>query len=56
VHCVWYGEESDELKTDVVPAIALEKAIALEDDDEDDDEDEDDKRKKQGKKKRHDDD
>jgi len=55
VHCVWYGEETDEVKTDVVPAIALEKAVACEDEDEDDDDD-DRKRKKQGKKKRHDDD
>lgn len=51
VYCVWYGEAADEVKTDVVPTIALDKAIAL--DDEEGDDDEDDKRKKQGKKKRH---
>jgi uncharacterized protein YodC (DUF2158 family) len=56
VHCVWYGEAVDEVKTDVVPAIALQKADVFEDEDDADDEDDDGKRKKQGKKKHHDDD
>ena len=38
------------MKTAVVPAICVERAISCQDEDEDDD----DKRKKQGKKKRHD--
>jgi uncharacterized protein YodC (DUF2158 family) len=43
VHVVWYGEESDEVKSHVIPAIALEKITVLDDDeDEDEDEDEDD--------------
>jgi uncharacterized protein YodC (DUF2158 family) len=53
VHCLWYAEASDEVKTAVVPAICVEKADAFEYEDEDED---DDKRKKQEKKKRHDDD
>jgi uncharacterized protein YodC (DUF2158 family) len=58
VHCLWYAEAADEVKTAVVPAVWVEKATAFEYDDEDEDEDDDgdDKRKKQGKKKRHDDD
>jgi uncharacterized protein YodC (DUF2158 family) len=64
VHVLWYGEVNDEVKTHVIPAIALEKITVLDDeddedededdeDDEDDDEDEDNKeRKRLGKKKR----
>jgi uncharacterized protein YodC (DUF2158 family) len=54
VHCLWYAESTDEVKTAVVPTICLEKATPWETDDEEDEED--DKHKKQGKKKRHDDD
>ncbi|HXW71867.1 MAG TPA: DUF2158 domain-containing protein [Methylocella sp.] len=55
VHCVWYGEETDEVKTDVIPEVVLDKAVPLDDDEVGDDEDEDDedyggKRKKRGKK------
>ncbi|HUB65159.1 MAG TPA: DUF2158 domain-containing protein [Methylocella sp.] len=57
VQCVWYAEAADEVKTGVVPAIALEKAIAFDEvDDDGDEDDDDDKHKKQGKKKRHGDD
>jgi uncharacterized protein YodC (DUF2158 family) len=51
VHCLWYADAVDEVKTAVVPAICIEKAIAWEDEDEE----EDGKHRKQGKKKRHDD-
>jgi uncharacterized protein YodC (DUF2158 family) len=54
VHCLWYADAADEVKTAVVPAICVEKAIAWEDDDED--EEDDGKHRKQSKKKRHDDD
>jgi uncharacterized protein YodC (DUF2158 family) len=54
LYCLWYGEADDEVKTAVVPAICVEKAIAWDDEDEDDDDD--DKHKKPSKKKRHDDD
>lgn len=64
VHVLWYGEANDELKTHVIPAVALEKITVLdedEDDDEDegDEDDEDDDRKgskQSGKKKRRRDD
>ncbi len=57
VHVLWYGEADDELKTHVVPAIALEKVTVLDlDDDEDEDEDEDEGRKHRGKKRRRHDD
>lgn len=43
VHCLWYAESNDEVKTEIIPAICLEKIIDLDDDeDEDEDEDEDD--------------
>jgi uncharacterized protein YodC (DUF2158 family) len=57
VEVLWYGEVDDELKTHVIPAIALEKITVLEeedDEDEDDDDDDDDDhkgRKHHGKKK-----
>ena len=58
VEVLWYGEVDDELKTHVIPAIALEKITVLEeedDEDEDDDDDDDDDdhkgRKHPGKKK-----
>jgi uncharacterized protein YodC (DUF2158 family) len=51
VHCLWYADAVDEVKTAVVPAICIGKAIAWEDEDEE----EDGKHRKQGKKKRHDD-
>lgn len=52
VHCVWYAEAVDEVKTEVIPAVSLESAIPFDEDEDDDDEDEDDhgKRKKRGKK------
>jgi uncharacterized protein YodC (DUF2158 family) len=63
VHVLWYAESSDELKTHVIPAIALEKITVLDDeeDDEDDDDGEDDDddhkgRRRHGKKKHHNDD
>ncbi|VTZ49739.1 conserved hypothetical protein [Methylocella tundrae] len=59
VHVLWYGEATDELKTHVIPAIALEKITVLdEDEDEEDEDDEDDDRKgkQAGKKKRRRDD
>ncbi|MBV8564019.1 MAG: DUF2158 domain-containing protein [Methylobacteriaceae bacterium] len=37
VHCIWYGEATDELKTGVIPAPCLEILI-LEDDEETEDE------------------
>jgi uncharacterized protein YodC (DUF2158 family) len=55
VHCVWYAEGVDEVKTEIVPAVCLEKALPFDEDDEDDDDD-DGRPKKHGKKKRHDDD
>lgn len=54
VHVLWYGEARDEVISDVLPAICLEKITIL-DEDEDDDEDED-KGRRHGKKKRRDDD
>jgi uncharacterized protein YodC (DUF2158 family) len=58
VEVLWYGEVDDELKTHVIPAIALEKITVLdeeddEDEDDDDDDDDDDRkgRKHSGKKK-----
>jgi uncharacterized protein YodC (DUF2158 family) len=35
VHCIWYGEASDELRTGVIPAACLEILILDEDDFED---------------------
>ena len=32
VHCLWYAESSDEIRTAVIPAICLE-AVELEEDD-----------------------
>jgi uncharacterized protein YodC (DUF2158 family) len=43
VHCLWYAEMSDEIKTHVIPAICLEK---IDIDDAEDDEEEDDGDKK----------
>lgn len=40
VHCLWYAEMADEVKTAVIPAICLELADADEDDDDEDDDDE----------------
>lgn len=40
VHCLWYAEMSDEVKTAVIPALCLARLVD-EDEDEDDDEDED---------------
>jgi uncharacterized protein YodC (DUF2158 family) len=34
IHCIWYADSLDELKTAVVPAVCLELLI-LDDDDED---------------------
>ena len=53
VQVLWYGEVDDDVKTHVIPAIALEKITVLDDeddededdDDEEDDEDEDDDHK-----------
>jgi uncharacterized protein YodC (DUF2158 family) len=42
VEVLWYGEVNDELKTHVIPAIALEKITVLDDEDEDEDEDDED--------------
>ncbi len=59
VHVLWYAESNDELKTHVIPAIALEKITVLDDEDEDDDDDDDDRhkgRKHHGRKRRHEDD
>jgi uncharacterized protein YodC (DUF2158 family) len=55
VHCLWYAELSDEVKTSTLPAISLESITILDDEDNDDDEDDDDSRgkKRDGKKKRH---
>ena len=55
VHCIWYGEAADEVRTEIIPAICVEKATLWEED-EDEDEEDDDKQKAKGKKKRHDDD
>lgn len=44
VHCLWYGEANDDIKTSIIPAICLE-ALEL-DDEEDDDEDDHPKHKK----------
>jgi hypothetical protein len=58
VHVVWYGEESDEVKSHVLPAIALEK-ISVDDEEDDDDEDDDDedeedhRRRRRGGKRKH---
>ncbi|MEJ0095645.1 MAG: DUF2158 domain-containing protein [Methylocella sp.] len=60
VRVLWYAESNDEVRTQVIPAIALEKITVLDDDgegedDDDDDEDDDHKgRKHRGKKKRQD--
>ena len=57
VQVLWYGEVNDEVKTHVIPAIALEKITVLDDDDDDDDDDDEDEdedhkgRKHHGKKK-----
>ncbi len=40
VRVLWYGEESEEVKSHVIPAVALEKITVV--DDEEDDEDDDD--------------
>lgn len=60
VEVLWYGEVDDELKTHVIPAIALEKITVLEeeddedeDDDDDDDDDDDHKGRKHHGKKKH---
>jgi uncharacterized protein YodC (DUF2158 family) len=48
VQVLWYGEVNDDVKTHVIPAIALEKITVLDeedDEDEDDDDDDDDDRK-----------
>ena len=29
VHCMWYGEAADELRTEIIPAICVEKASPL---------------------------
>lgn len=42
VHCLWYADMADEVKTAVVPAICLELSDDDLDDDDDDDDDEDD--------------
>ncbi|HEY8009297.1 MAG TPA: DUF2158 domain-containing protein [Methylocella sp.] len=52
VQCLWYADVTDEVKTSVIPAICIEKALTWEDDE---DEEDDSKHKKSGKKKRHDD-
>ncbi|SFK03924.1 hypothetical protein [Methylocapsa palsarum] len=54
VHVLWYGEANDEIVSDVLPGVALEKITILDDEDEEDDDDEDDIRR-HGKKKRRDD-
>jgi uncharacterized protein YodC (DUF2158 family) len=41
VHCLWYAEMSDEVKTTVIPALCLELSENEDEDDEDEDEDED---------------
>ncbi len=59
VQVIWYGEAEDEVKTHVIPAIALEKITVLDEeddededeDDEDEDEDEDDHKGRKHKKK-----
>jgi uncharacterized protein YodC (DUF2158 family) len=56
VHCTWYGEATDDIRTAVIPAIAIE-AVQLADfeDDEEEDEDEDKEEKHHKKKHKHDD-
>jgi uncharacterized protein YodC (DUF2158 family) len=39
VHCVWYAESTDDIKTDVIPAICLEALEAEEDEDAEDEDD-----------------
>jgi len=39
VHCLWYADMADEVKTAVIPAFCLELADDIDDDDDDDDED-----------------
>jgi uncharacterized protein YodC (DUF2158 family) len=41
VEVLWYGEVNDEVKTHVIPALALEKITVLDDEDDEDDDDED---------------
>jgi uncharacterized protein YodC (DUF2158 family) len=63
VQVLWYGEVDDDVKTHVIPAIALEKITVLDDEDdedededdeeEDEDEDEDQKGRKHHGKKKH---
>jgi uncharacterized protein YodC (DUF2158 family) len=53
VHVLWYGEANDEVVSDVLPAISLEKITILDDEDDEDDDEED--RRRHGKKKRRDD-
>jgi uncharacterized protein YodC (DUF2158 family) len=55
VHVLWYAESSDEVKTHIIPTIALEKITVLYDEDDGDDDDDDKGRKRHGKKKRHED-
>jgi uncharacterized protein YodC (DUF2158 family) len=50
VHCLWYAELTDEMKTGVIPAIGLEKLP-----EEDEEEPEFDSRPPQGRKRRYDD-
>ena len=33
VHCLWYGESSDDIKTAIIPAICLE-AVEIDEDEE----------------------
>lgn len=42
VQVLWYAEADDDVKTHVIPAIALEKITVLDDKDDDDDDEEDD--------------
>jgi uncharacterized protein YodC (DUF2158 family) len=60
VHVIWYGEENDEVKSHVIPAIALEKITVVDDEEEDEDEDdeededeEDHRGRRHGGKKKH---
>lgn len=39
VHCLWYGEANDDIKTAIIPELCLE-AHELEDEEDDEDEDE----------------
>lgn len=42
VHCLWYADMADEVRTAVIPAICLELSDLVDDDDELDDDDDDD--------------